>query len=108
MRFVVDAQLPPALARWLAARGHEAQHVNEIGLSDSSDADIWEHARSTGAVLVTKDQDFLHLSQIAPGPLLVWVTMGNTGRKVLLDRFETALPEMLEALTATEKVVELR
>jgi len=24
MRFLVDAQLPPALARWLAAQGHEA------------------------------------------------------------------------------------
>jgi hypothetical protein len=23
MRFLVDAQLPPALARWLAAEGHE-------------------------------------------------------------------------------------
>jgi predicted nuclease of predicted toxin-antitoxin system len=24
MRFLIDAQLPPALARWLAAQGHEA------------------------------------------------------------------------------------
>lgn len=23
MRFLVDAQLPPALARWLAGRGHQ-------------------------------------------------------------------------------------
>jgi len=27
MRFLVDAQLPPALARWLAAQGHEAEHA---------------------------------------------------------------------------------
>ncbi len=27
MRFLVDAQLPPALARWLAANGHAAEHV---------------------------------------------------------------------------------
>ena len=27
MLFLVDAQLPPALARWLAAKGHQALHV---------------------------------------------------------------------------------
>lgn len=32
MRFLVDAQLPPALARWLAAQGHEAEHVGDIGM----------------------------------------------------------------------------
>jgi predicted nuclease of predicted toxin-antitoxin system len=32
MRFLVDAQLPPALARWLAAQGHEAAHVGDLGL----------------------------------------------------------------------------
>jgi hypothetical protein len=26
MRLLVDAQLPPALARWLVDRGHEAGH----------------------------------------------------------------------------------
>ena len=27
MRVLVDAQLPPALVRWLADKGHEAEHV---------------------------------------------------------------------------------
>ena len=27
MRFIIDAQLPPALARWLSERGHDAEHV---------------------------------------------------------------------------------
>jgi predicted nuclease of predicted toxin-antitoxin system len=27
MKFLVDAQLPPALCGWLEARGHEAEHV---------------------------------------------------------------------------------
>lgn len=29
MRFLVDAQLPPALARWLAAKSHETVHVGD-------------------------------------------------------------------------------
>lgn len=32
MRFLVDAQLPPALARWLCANGHEAVHVGDLGM----------------------------------------------------------------------------
>ncbi len=30
MRFLVDAQLPPAWAQFLAARGHEAKAVREV------------------------------------------------------------------------------
>ncbi|MFZ1575492.1 MAG: DUF5615 family PIN-like protein [Chromatiaceae bacterium] len=44
MRFLVDAQLPPALARWLAQRGHEAEHVLDCGLLDASDRLIWARA----------------------------------------------------------------
>jgi predicted nuclease of predicted toxin-antitoxin system len=35
MRFLVDAQLPPALARWLGERGHSATAVRDAGLRDS-------------------------------------------------------------------------
>ena len=37
MKFLVDAQLPPALAHWLRGAGHEAQAVGEVGLRDASD-----------------------------------------------------------------------
>ena len=29
MRFLVDAQLSPALARWLTEKGHHAEHVTK-------------------------------------------------------------------------------
>jgi len=32
MRFLIDARLPPALARWLTEQGHEAEHVFDCGL----------------------------------------------------------------------------
>jgi predicted nuclease of predicted toxin-antitoxin system len=40
MRFIVDAQLPPALARWLANKGHEAEHVADRQMATASDAAI--------------------------------------------------------------------
>jgi predicted nuclease of predicted toxin-antitoxin system len=42
MRFLVDAQLPPGLARYLAVRGHEAEHVWVINLSHSDDSVFWK------------------------------------------------------------------
>lgn len=58
MRFLVDAQLPPALVRLLSEKGHIAQHVIDIGLLTASDAAIWSYAAAHNAVVVTKDDDF--------------------------------------------------
>jgi predicted nuclease of predicted toxin-antitoxin system len=57
MRFLVDAQLPPALAAWIRQRGHEAQAVRELGLRDAEDEEIWTHAIELDAIIVTKDAD---------------------------------------------------
>jgi predicted nuclease of predicted toxin-antitoxin system len=62
MRFLVDAQLPPALARFLAANGHEAQHLADLGLQAASDAVIWDAAPSSKSAIVTKDEDFANRS----------------------------------------------
>lgn len=48
MRFIVDAQLPPALARLLVARGHVAEYVEDVGLRDADDSPIWRYALETG------------------------------------------------------------
>jgi Domain of unknown function (DUF5615) len=42
MRFLVDAQLPPALARFLEANGHESKAVREISLHEAEDTTIWK------------------------------------------------------------------
>ncbi|MCU0796295.1 MAG: DUF5615 family PIN-like protein [Akkermansiaceae bacterium] len=53
MRFVVDAQLPPALARLLTAHGHQAEHVADIGLRDADDSPIWLYALQQQAIIIT-------------------------------------------------------
>jgi predicted nuclease of predicted toxin-antitoxin system len=108
VRFVVDAQLPPALARFLAQRGHEASHVLDSGRLSASDRDIWEHAANLGAVLITKDEDFVTMGAFqASGPPIVWVRLGNTANRILLKYFETMLPNILAALRRGETVVVL-
>ena len=44
MRFLVDNQLPPSLARWLRDRGLDAEHVFESGLHLLDDLAFWARA----------------------------------------------------------------
>jgi predicted nuclease of predicted toxin-antitoxin system len=109
VRFLVDAQLPPALARWLAGRGHVAEHVLDLSMATTSDRTIWSHASACGAVIVTKDQDFANrrASELA-GPQIVWLRCGNTRRHELLDWFERHFPAVLSALERGETLIEVR
>jgi predicted nuclease of predicted toxin-antitoxin system len=108
MKFLVDAQLPPALARWLTAQGYEATHVTDLGLGAADDITIWQRAYAEGYALISKDDDFVLLRLREPEAKLIWVTMGNCSKANLLSRFATALPELLAALEGGEALVELR
>ena len=108
MRFLVDAQLPPALARYLAAGGHEAEHVVDIGLSGAKDQAIWEYAARVGAVIVSKDDDFAQRTFFGKGgPPVVWIRLSNTRKRELLLWFEPMLPRITEALERGERLVEI-
>jgi predicted nuclease of predicted toxin-antitoxin system len=40
LKVLVDAQLPPALARAISQAGHPAEHVMDVGLHTADDAAI--------------------------------------------------------------------
>jgi predicted nuclease of predicted toxin-antitoxin system len=108
MRFLVDAQLPPALARWLAAQGHDAAHVGDLGMQAASDAAIWDHALASASAIVTKDEDFAQRKVLADhGPVVVWIRLSNTRRRELLAWFEAVLPDILAALARGETLIEV-
>ena len=54
MKFLVDNQLPAALARWLSAKGWESVHVLDLRLNESADEQIWAWAASEGFRAVQK------------------------------------------------------
>ena len=58
MNFLIDADLPRSTATTLAAGGHDALHVSDVGLGAGADRAIFNHAQQTEAVLVTRDLDF--------------------------------------------------
>ena len=109
MRFLVDAQLPPALARWLEERGHEAKHVIDLALQDAPDEAIWRHASTKGAVIVSKDEDFARRRALtSDGPQVVWLRVGNTNSRTLIEILEEILDDLVRALASGETLVEVR
>lgn len=109
MRFLIDVQLPPALARLLIDRGHDAEHVNDVGLGNSPDRDLWNYALEHGAVIVTKDEDFANMTALGgEAPAVVWVRVGNTRRAPLLAWFEPLIDEVVSLVEAGNRLIELR
>lgn len=109
MRFLVDAQLPPALARLLTEHGHHAEHVADIGLRDADDSPIWRYALQHQAIIVTKDEDFPHrLRQSTHAPIIVWLRIGNTSRRALLQWFQPLIPQIVELIERGESLIEVR
>ena len=106
MRFLVDAQLPPGLCRWLQARGHEAVHVQQLGMGASGDAEIADHAEAEGAVLISKDEDFMILRQPDRFALL-WLRCGNATSRALAAWLEARWERVEELLGMGERLVEL-
>jgi len=109
MRFLIDAQLPPALARLLEQHGHVAEHVVDIGLRHADDSTIWTYAVSHQAIIITKDEDFpQRMLKAKSKPVIVWLRIGNASRRGLLQWFEPMLPQIESLIAQGNPLIEVR
>jgi predicted nuclease of predicted toxin-antitoxin system len=107
LRFLVDAQLPPALARQIETLGHSAEHVADCGLATASDEKIRRYAAGIGAIIITKDEDFAVRRVLQEGPPVVWIRVGNTRRAELLRRMSADFDAIVTALARGETLIEI-
>lgn len=108
MKFLIDAQLPPALADWLTHRDHQADHVIALAGPGVTDAAIWDMARRDGSVIVTKDRDFaIWAAARRDGPQVVWIRLGNATSRNLLTWLEPFWPEIETRLNERTHLVEV-
>ncbi|MGI9080190.1 MAG: DUF5615 family PIN-like protein [Acidimicrobiales bacterium] len=100
MRFLVDAQLPVRLARFMSTAGHDVIHTSELPDGNrTSDIEIARRSDAEDRVVVTKDRDFRdhHLLRTVPRRLLI-VAAANTGNNELIALFEKHLDAIVAAL----------
>lgn len=85
-----------------------ADHVYDIGMQAASDHSIWKKATETGAVIITKDEDFIQIGRSAAGPQIVWLRLGNVNRNALLDKISKVMPQIIEAIDSGDRVIEIQ
>ena len=105
----IDAQFSPAIAAWLSSTfSVEAIAVRDLQLREAKDAEIFNAARLSNAVVMTKDSDFLLLlERLGPPPQVIWVTCGNTSNTRLKEILTAVFPKAIELLEAGEGLVEI-
>ena len=105
----IDAQLSPALARWMSETfGVTVHAVRDLGLRDAKDLPIFHAAREAGAVIMSKDSDFvLLLERFGSPPQILWITCGNTSNARLRDVLRKSFPEARARLEQGEPLVEI-
>ncbi len=108
MGFLIDAQLPPGLARWLTDNGYPSKHVSDFDLGEASDNQIETKARETNAVIWSKDSDFADRARRHGGLQVVWVRLGNTTNIALQNKLAPHLPRIRTALRDGESLIEIR
>jgi predicted nuclease of predicted toxin-antitoxin system len=110
LNFLIDAQLPPALARWIANQsGHQATHVFDLDLQGADDRVIWEHAGEKDLIIVSKDEDFLDRWLLSEVPVaLIWIRKGNCSNRALIAWLDPLWLDVLRRLETGERLIELR
>ena len=101
-KFIIDTQLPPALARFLSQRGFDAIHTTYFPNGHLlADTEIVKIAIRENRIIVSKDSDFFDnfLLRGAP-PQVLLLQFGNIKNRELLRYFDLDLQRIIEFFDA--------
>lgn len=78
MKFLFDENLSHKLVQLLADLFPDSVHVRDVGLKAADDPIVWEYAKRSDLMIVSKDSD-MHQRSFVFGypPKVVWVRLGN-------------------------------
>lgn len=69
---------------------------------------IWAYALQTGAVILTKDEDFaVRSQQTTGGPAVIWLRVGNASNRALRGWLEPRLPGIVQLVGQGSRLVEV-
>lgn len=106
MKFLIDAQLPRRLARWISAQGHDAVHTLDLPAGNrTQDGEIIALAMQEDRVVVTKDDDFVQSFWVHDQPQrLLLISTGNIANAGLERLMAANLNAIVNALSANRFV----
>ena len=109
MRFLIDNQLPIALATYLRECGHDCVHVLDLHLDEADDRFLWDLCIRENRVLVSKDHDFLYFAA-RPGDSgrFMWLRLGNCRNDVLIRAMKNDHGKAIADFESGRRIVEVR
>jgi predicted nuclease of predicted toxin-antitoxin system len=109
MTIWIDAQLSPEIATWVSSNFPvQAFALRDLGLRDATDRQIFAAAQKAGAVVMTKDSDFVELvERYGTPPQVLWLRCGNTSNARLKQILNLTLSQALILLEAGESLIEI-
>jgi predicted nuclease of predicted toxin-antitoxin system len=98
MKFIVDAQLPVRLARFLQASGYDTLHTKDLPRENATpDNEINTVSIQQNRILITKDVDFVNSFLTVQEPYkLLLITTGNINNSELESLFIANFQSVVE------------
>lgn len=108
MKFIIDANLPKRLSRWLIEKGYDSIHTLDLVERNlTEDEFILQLSMNDKRVVVTKDKDFFNSYIIKKEPYkLILVIAGNLSNDKLIKLFEENLDKLIVNLES-DSLIEL-
>ncbi|GAB3968196.1 hypothetical protein GCM10028806_11690 [Spirosoma terrae] len=106
MKFLIDAQLPKALAVFMREKGIDAVHTLELpNRNATKDSEIRMLSMANERIVISKDADFYDSYTAKQEPYkLVYLTIGNLSNKDLLHLFDKNLGHLMAVLERSSVV----
>lgn len=108
MKLLLDQNLSFRLVKKFSLKFPSTDHVKNIGLTNSSDIEIYQYAKSNNFSIVTFDADFLDIILLKGSPpKLIWLNTGNLTSQSVFGLFETNQETITEFLKSNDSILEL-
>ena len=106
MKFIIDAQLPPALATFLRDNGFDAIHTKDLQHgNDTTDAQINAISIAENRIVISKDGDFYDSFAAKKEPYkLLHIKTGNITNEKLIELFSKNLAAIVSELEERDVV----
>ena len=100
MKLLFDQNLSFKLCQTLADLFPGSSQVRLLGLAETDDSALWQHAKANAFVLVTQDSDFADRAALyGQPPKVIWLRCGNQPTHSI----ETLLRDHAQAIAAFEQ-----
>jgi len=98
MKFIIDAQLPFALSKYLEKKGFDVIHTDDLPNKEyTTDNEIRAISVKENRIVITKDSDFLDSFYVnAIPPKLLLVSTGNIKNSALINIFDSNIDKIME------------